>query len=309
MASWLNDFEIKDRIIHVKSTGARLPLNSVIIREALAWFPFFLIEKVKRVGRINAPRPIIGFTPTMPRPWYMIWVAAHRANARLVSDLTTADAIFNFEDQTTTKSSALSDNLTLKRFNFSCTDISKSHVGTIFEQVFGYTLTVDPETYTRDMAVKSEINGRHDGRIETGPTARQDGLVYQKLIDNSVNDIWAEDLRCPIVGGEIALIFIKRRPLKTRFANMNSSVTLAVPEDHLSENERAKLKEFAAAMGLDWGGLDVLRDKTDGKIYVVDVNKTDMGPPISLPLKDKNTATQILSKQLLSLIANGRPRQ
>ena len=54
-------------------------------------------------------------------------------------------------------------------------------------------------------------------------------------------------------------------------------------------------------MCLDWGGLDILRDK-DGRIYVVDVNKTDMGPPITLPLGDKLKATGLLADAFLRLI-------
>ena len=55
-------------------------------------------------------------------------------------------------------------------------------------------------------------------------------------------------------------------------------------------------------MHLDWGGMDVLRDKGDGRIYVVDVNKTDMGPPIALSIADKSKSVAILTKQLLKLI-------
>jgi len=130
-----------------------------------------------------------------------------------------------------------------------------------------------------------------------GPVSPEDGMVYQRVIDTSDGD-YVTDLRCPSAGGKIDLIYIKRRPADKRFANMNSRCTLARPEDYLSEAERAKLFEFAAAMGLDWGGMDVLRDKTNGLIYVVDVNKTDMGPPIALPLKDKLRSVSILAKSL-----------
>ena len=139
--------------------------------------------------------------------------------------------------------------------------------------------------------------------IGTVPPAKN-GMVYQVLVDNSVDGRWVEDLRCPIIGGEIELIFIKRRPLTKRFANSNANVTLQTPDDLLSNDERDKLKKFAKAMGLDWGGMDVLRNKNDGKIYVVDVNKTDMGPPIALSLKDKDKATAILTRQLIKLIEN-----
>lgn len=50
-------------------------------------------------------------------------------------------------------------------------------------------------------------------------------------------------------------------------------------------------------MRLDFGGLDILRDKQTGRIYIVDVNKTDMGPPFALPLKEKLRAVDIIAKQ------------
>lgn len=306
MTSWLNDFEIRDRTVFVKSTGAKLPIDFAIVREALSWFPFFLIEKLKSALRMFSQQTDlkIAFIPAVPRPWYMLWMSAHRADMRFVTDLAQANAIFYFEDQTISTPPSLTKEQAKKSFNFGCHDISKSKVGEVFEQVFGYALAVDPKTYPGPMAVKSETNGVHDGYEAIGPIERKDGMVYQVLVDNSVDGEWVEDLRCPIIDGDIELIFIKRRPLTNRFANSNANVTLHSPDDLLSKDERVKLKRFAAAMGLDWGGMDVLRNKTDGKIYVVDVNKTDMGPPIALSLKDKNKATAILTRQLIKLIEN-----
>ncbi len=310
MASWLSDFEIKDKTIFVKSTGAKLPLNMEIIQEALSWFPFFLVEKIKSGLRMFSRQTDlkIAFTPSTPRPWYMLWVSAHRADMHFVKDLAQADAIFFFEDQTISTPPHLSDEQASKSFNFSCNDISKSRVGEVFEEVFGYALAVDPQSYHGPVAVKSETNGVHDGYSATAPIAREEGMVYQVLIDNTVDGKWVEDLRCPIIGGDIELIFIKRRPLTNRFANTNANVTLHSPDDLLSKQERKQLKQFAMAMGLDWGGMDVLRNQHDGKIYVVDVNKTDMGPPIALSLKDKNKATSILTNQLIRLIESRTTR-
>lgn len=55
---------------------------------------------------------------------------------------------------------------------------------------------------------------------------------------------------------------------------------------------------FTEKLGLDWGGLDVLRDLDDGRIYIVDANKTDMGPPLALPLREKLRATHMLASAL-----------
>ncbi|MBL4854508.1 MAG: hypothetical protein JKY25_09755 [Robiginitomaculum sp.] len=306
--SWLKDFEIKDKQIIVKATGAKLPLGFDIIREALSWFPFYLYEKFRRFRSLFSqdPRITIAFSPVAPRPWYLLPVLTYRARMRHTKDYKQADVVVYFEDETKVSPPQIPAGTTGKTLNFGCYDISKSRVAQKFEQVFGYALAVDPLTYNGPIAVKSERNGTHDGYVAQGPlTPEQVGdpdLVFQRLIDNTVDGEWAEDLRCPIIGGEIALVFVKRRPLVSRFANFNSSVVLHKPEHLLSQEERGKLKQFAAAMGLDQGGMDVLRDKQDGKIYVVDVNKTDMGPPLALSIADKSKAIAILTKQLLKLI-------
>jgi hypothetical protein len=49
---------------------------------------------------------------------------------------------------------------------------------------------------------------------------------------------------------------------------------------------------------MDWGGLDILRDRRTKQIYIVDANKTDMGPPLALPLADKMRATRLLASAL-----------
>jgi hypothetical protein len=62
-------------------------------------------------------------------------------------------------------------------------------------------------------------------------------------------------------------------------------------------------------MRLDWGGLDVLRDRTDGRLYVVDVNKTDMGPPIAMKLRDKITVTRRLAAAFRDLVRTSSSQQ
>jgi hypothetical protein len=59
-------------------------------------------------------------------------------------------------------------------------------------------------------------------------------------------------------------------------------------------------------MGLDWGGLDILRDR-DGRLYIVDVNKTDVGPVIALSWRDKIISMNRLSKALKQLIMQRIP--
>jgi hypothetical protein len=43
---------------------------------------------------------------------------------------------------------------------------------------------------------------------------------------------------------------------------------------------------LADRIGLDFGELDLLRDRADGRIYVVDVNPTVNGPTVVLSASD-----------------------
>jgi hypothetical protein len=182
--------------------------------------------------------------------------------------------------------------------NGACTDISKSHVAQVFESVFGYDLSIDPSQMTGTYLEKGEENGIHDAQIRDTPVKGEPGRVYQKLIDNRTADGTVLDYRCPTVFGNVPLVFLKERPVDKRFANLNTRVRIASAADCFSPEELGQIRAFCAAMHLDWGGLDILRDAADGRIYIVDVNKTDMGPPLALPIKDKLSAVKTLGYAL-----------
>ncbi len=184
----------------------------------------------------------------------------------------------------------------VRTVNFNCRDISKSTVAQAFERVSGYPLAVDPTTYDGQIVDKSEINAAHDGRVMQGPFAREEGRSYQKLINNEIDGGLVMDLRTCIVGGEPAIVFRKRRPLERRFLNENVEVDWVRPDDVYSPAEIDMLRRFASEIRLDWGGVDVLRNKDDGRLYVVDANKTDMGPPVAMPLGHKLRATRLLAR-------------
>ncbi len=300
MSAWYKDFKFTRAGIYVRATDMVVPITVDNTKSTLIWFVYYLAEIGRSVLiRIGKPKAKIYAVPARPRAWYLLWSAAYHAGYKFVKTPDVADIQMSFQDKTT-----LTGHLPAGSINGDCVDISKSHVEHVFEQVFGYPLAVDPLTHTGKMVVKSEINGVHDGKIIQGPVTPQPGKVYQRLINTRTTTPkgdFVTDLRCPSAGGHIDLIYIKRRPADKRFANMNSDCRLAKPEDHLSDAERETLSRFAAAMRLDWGGMDVLRDNDSGLIYVVDVNKTDMGP-IVLPLKDKLRAVSILAKSLTKMI-------
>ena len=299
-ALWWNDFEFSNGTVTVKKTGARLPLEPGLIGEVLSWFPFYFVVESWRLKTPATPGPKIWFAPDRPRPWYLIWSVLHAAGASIANSAEEADAIFFFDDRTNCDDVSLPPGTHV--INQNCASIAKSHVTKVFEDVFGYSLSVDPREWDGAMVMKSEKNGAHDGRIVQGPCEPVEGYVYQRVIDNRTERGLVEDLRCPTIGGRIPLVLPKRRRVEDRFSNSNTEVEIRETGSVLSMEEQEMLARFTREMGLDWGGLDVLRDRTDGRLYVVDVNKTDMGPPIAMSLDDKIRVTRRLADAFLEYL-------
>ena len=296
---WISDFKIDgDGSVLVKKTGHKIALNLHLAHDIFTWFCFYFFAQMWRLGRrlSGHKRPTIAFAPDKPRPWYLIWPVMHAAGAKLVEDPADADIVMQFDDSTECATADVDVPTSARKVNFDCTDISKTRVAEAFEYVAGYGLSVDPSTYEGAIVDKSEINAAHDGRIVMGPIPREDGRAYQKLIDNTVPGGLVEDLRTCTVNGEPAIVFIKRRQISRRFLNENSEVLIKNPQDVFSPEEMDIIRNFTKEIRLDWGGVDVLRDSADGKIYIVDANKTDMGPPIALPLGQKLRATRRLAR-------------
>ena len=309
----LRDFALKDGRLLVKQTGAEIAINSEFFRELARGASFVgevraitaaraakaqinpFLKRAEQAAPARSPKVRICFGPVSPLPWYAIWPVAHLAGFEITKSVPEADILFYFQDTEFTEAAPFTGHHA-PVLNGRCLDIRKSRVAEIFLDVFGYSLAVDPMTHDGLALQKSERNGVHDGQILPCPyfTPRE-GYVYQRLIDNTQDGRTYTDIRTPIVGGTIPAVYLKHRTSSTRFSNDNVQVDLTTAEEQFSQEEQARIIEFARRMHLDFGGLDVLRDRKDGRIYIVDVNKTDMGPPTALPRHQKLVAMQKLA--------------
>ena len=292
--SVFSDFDWSWRGVRVRETGAEIPFNPALVQDVWRGGYYVMRERLRRPA---ARLPItVDYAPRAPRSWYLLWGTLRQAGlTQSTSSAQDAHTLtVHFSDKTLVEPEA-SENTTL---NGDCTDISKSHVAQIFQSIFGYSLALDPALATEPFLEKGEENGVHDAQIHNTPVTAEAGRVYQKLIDNRTQDGTVLDYRSPTVFGDIPLVFLKERPVDQRFANLNTRVRVTTAEDCFSPDEMSKIKAFCAAMNLDWGGLDILRHAADGRLYIVDVNKTDMGPPLSLPIKEKLSAVKTLGQAL-----------
>lgn len=294
LANIFRDFDWSFTGVTVRKTGARVPFDHAHLSEVYHWGKYFFTVLFSKRG---AHGPRISFSPDPARPWYLIWPCLYLAGGRAADAGTTPDVWMHFEDATTSKPVALPDD-GKPRWNFKAHDLSKSRVAAAFEEAFGYSLALDPLTAVGVCVEKGEANGVHDGKIVNVPCQPASGKVYQRLVDNRGTDGLVEDLRTPTVGGKPVCVFIKRRDIQTRFTNDNSQCWLRDVGFVFSPEEVAAIGRFCAILKLDWAGLDILRDASSGLIYIVDANRTDMGPPIALPLNDKVKSTRQLAVAL-----------
>jgi hypothetical protein len=194
----------------------------------------------------------------------------------------------------------------LRVLNLKNTDVRKSTVNAAFEAAFGYPLALDPLSFRGLCVEKSDANATHDGRIVSCPVKRtRSAKVYQRLVD-SVTGEWIEEYRIPVFGGRAPFVYRKLTPLDQRFteaANTRSSAELQEVNDCLSREEVRAIADFCNRLHLDYGELDVLRDRQDGRLYVVDANNTPAGPVDYLPIAQTLVAARMLATGFEELLA------
>jgi hypothetical protein len=303
--AFFSEFEFSGGGILAKETGALIRWSPEFARDALRIASFIGIVQGVRAARVvkgREARARICFYPKKPRSYYAIWPVCQLADVKIVDDPAEADLHFYFEDREF-RTGPLRAPTDRPAFNIGCYDIRKSVVSRVFEEVFGYSLAIDPRTHEGPAVEKSEANGKHDGRIIACPLgAPRSDRVYQRLVDNTFDGRDFIDIRTPVVGGKAPFVYLKRRTRDRRFSNDNHRVDLAPVDAMLSKAEQAQIAAFAQAMALDFGGLDVLRDREDGRIYIVDANKTDMGPPTALSAQEKLKAMRGLARAFAELV-------
>lgn len=176
-------------------------------------------------------------------------------------------------------------------------DISKERVDRIHQQVFGYNTKIDPTQYRGRAVRKSDINAIHNYQVIECPIDRiGPGDFYQMLINNEVeNGTRVEDIRVPVIKGTIDFVYLKHRSINERFKNPIYCKPRPIGE-LLSKDEIVNLNTFIAEFALEFGEMDVLRNRDDGKIYVIDVNNTPQGPPSGISKNDSLWAIQKMAE-------------
>ncbi len=273
------------------------PFPKVLLENVLYWLRYYRLYY-----KNNKTVKTAVFYPQYPSKRAVLYKIFGVLGYNRTNNLNTHyDVVINWQDATFRTRYAelekIADNQRV--INYNCMDISKRNVDRIHHDVFGYSTSVDPRTEHAKCVKKSDFNAQHDGVIiETPVKEAEEGFIYQKIINNKYDDTIVEDIRTPVFGDEIPLVYLKYKPVDKRFGSFLTGhhaikeTSIKEPDEVFSNKELQQVKAFTKAIGMDYGELDILRDRDDGKIYIIDVNNTPTGPS-HLP---KNTEKDVLTK-------------
>lgn len=297
---WLSDLDIHFGYVVVRKTGVRIGFRELTPKELAKFFVYLgvILAQGGWTRLTQKERLKVWFAPARPRPWYVVWSAVTRAGIEIAKSPAEADAAFWFEDVTVGAAPLVSGHRVL---NAGLSDISKTRVAEAWGKVAGYPLLLDPAAHEGEAVEKSEGNGTHDGRLVTCPTQSLPGKSYQRFIDSSDGET-AFDHRTTIVNREPLFVLVKTKPAGDRFSIHNATVRFQPLDSIFSASEISLIRSFAEEMQIDWGAVDILRDRASGRIYVVDVNKTDTGPAVDLSLGDREKLKDALSGAFLAMV-------
>jgi hypothetical protein len=252
------------------------------------------------IGRGFRARTIL-FWPHRPLHKTSIW----KICARLGLDLTTDphrrwDLACYWENTTWQGDYPQLDELARRGriVNRDCRDISKRRVGEVFAEAFGYALSVDPLTWSGPALEKNDENATKSDVVVTCPISNpKPGHTYQKVIDTEAAPGMLAELRVPVIDNTIPLVYRKFKPVDNRFGSRTHwlSAEIRETEGALSSTELERIGAFTRGLGLEFGEMDILRDRTDGRIYIVDANNTPWGPPRILPPAEIRRAVERLA--------------
>jgi RimK-like ATP-grasp domain len=238
--------------------------------------------------------------PDFPSKKTTLHKIAQLLNSRLTNKTIAHPKVVIYFEDATHGSSAELRNKYPNAFivNELCTDISKKKVDAVHAEVFGYNTFINPLTYHGKAVQKSDTNALHDGAIVECPLAEtQSESIYQVLIDNTYDSEFVLDYRVALVGNAIVNVYKKYKKYEVRFTNEVSYSELCDTATAFTEEEQQLIISFTKKMVVDFCELDVLRNKTDNKIYIIDVNKTPYGPPFGLPAIQAEQAVAALAEQ------------
>ena len=180
---------------------------SVYLNRRLLYGLLHATYLIRRLAEFNRNVFVV---PSPPSRWHLLWLIAAYLGVRITSKPEESSLGCIHEDRTWVEPRSNDSGWPKVVLNSRCLDISKRRVAEVNRQILGYNCNVDPTKHVGPMVRKSNINGRHDGQIISGPIDKEDlNCVYQTVIDHLTTDGVVAEYRLLVMGTRIPLAMIK----------------------------------------------------------------------------------------------------
>lgn len=114
------------------------------------------------------------------------------------------------------------------------------------------------------------------------------------MINNENKEWGIYDIRTPIFNQTIPFVLIKCKDESKRFKDSFTSSLIRETSSIFTPSEISQIIEFCKKLKFDYGELDILKDLSDDKIYIIDANNTPWWCP-PLPEIESEYAIKRLS--------------
>ncbi len=221
------------------------------------------------------PKPLFSSNPLA----LILYVLGYKITTNPYSNY---DLVMRWEDQTFKPTSDILVEIakTKKVINLNSNDISKKNVDRVFRKIFGYHTEIDPLTFEGIALQKGNLNFKKDGQEIQCPIEKvEDGYIYQIVINSRFDEKYVEDFRVPVFKNTIPFVYQKLISVQHRFSDLTEKAYLKSTQEVFSADEISKIIQLCQEMKVEYAELDILRNRDDGKIYIVDVNDTPGAPP------------------------------
>lgn len=162
--------------------------------------------------------------------------------------------------------------------NIRCTNVLKDRVDKAWYDASGYTIQINPRNFKyayirkSKQQYRSHTGEKHDGRIFDYNQKPEKGYVYQRYVRTKPDDRYIT-IRVPVFKRHIPCLILKYsfhpfKEMRTRIEIIREPRIWK----YIKSRETDWLFRFCDIMGLDFGEVDMIRDKYTMKIYAIDVN-------------------------------------
>lgn len=151
---------------------------------------------------------------------------------------------------------------------------SKNYTDTMFEEVFGYPISVTKGKCYRK-SIKQATKDLIEYDLDTLP--KEEGYVYQKRLNYEVAKDTFIKFRLFVINSEVRFVYcMKSKTMLESYWGITPD-NIGNPFIFVNQKDIMLTNKFCKKIGLEWGELDAAYDRDNGLFYIFDVNNTPSG--------------------------------